>query len=102
MSEDKINIGIFDVDGLEILLSERDIHLVPIYIKTDEKTRMKRCLDRDTHLSIDEIYDRYKLDRRMFDGIEHFPDILILNNKEGDIEFNVRVIKLISDGIFSK
>lgn len=102
LSEDKINVGVFDPDGIEILLNDRSIDLVTIYIKTDERIRLKRCIDRDTHLSIDEIYDRYKLDRRLFDGIENFPDILILENKGDNIDFNVRIIKMIADGIFSE
>ena len=43
---------------LEILLNDRSIDLVTIYIKTDERIRLKRCIDRDTHLSIDEIYKK--------------------------------------------
>lgn len=100
LKDDKINVGIFDPQGLEILLSVKNIELIPVYMKTDEKVRVKRALDRDS--SIDDIYKRLKVDRHLFDGIEDFPNIIILNNKEGQIDFNVRILKLISDGIFSE
>ena len=100
LREDKINVGIFDPQGLEILAGIKDIHLVPIYVKTDERIRIKRALDRET--SIDDIYKRYVTDRKLFYGIEDFPNMLILNNQEGQIDFNVRIVKLIADGIFSK
>lgn len=100
LREDKINVGIFDPQGLEILAGIKDIHLLPIYVKTDERIRMKRALDRET--SIDDIYKRYVADRKLFYGIEDFPNMLILNNQEGQIDFNVRIVKLIADGIFSE
>ena len=100
LKDDKINVGIFDPQGLEILMGIKEIHLVPIYVKTDERIRMKRALDRET--SIDEIYERYTIDKKLFYNIEDFPDMLILNNQEGKIDFNVRIVKLIAEGIFSK
>lgn len=100
LDDDKINVGIFDPQGLEILSDTKDIELLPFYIRTDERIRVRRSLDRET--SIDAIYKRLKEDRRLFDGIRNFPHIIILDNKEGDIAFNVRIVKIISDGIFLK
>ena len=100
LDDDKINVGIFDPQGLEILSDTKDIELLPFYIRTDERIRVRRALERET--SIDDIYKRLKTDRQLFDGIRNFPHIIILDNKEGDIAFNVRIVKIISDGIFLK
>jgi guanylate kinase len=99
LDNNKINVGIFDPQGLEILFDIKDIKLLPFYINTDERIRVRRSLDRGT--SIDDIYKRLKEDRRLFDGIRNFPHIIILdNNDEGDIASNVRIVKTISDEIF--
>ena len=100
LDDDKINVGIFDPQGLEILSDIKDIELLPFYIRTDERIRVRRSLDRET--SIDAIYKRLKEDRQLFDGIRNFPNIVILDNKEGDIASNVRIVKIISDEIFMK
>lgn len=100
LDDDKINVGIFDPQGLEILSNIKDIELLPFYINTDERIRVRRLLDRE--ISIDDIYKRLKEDRQLFDGIRNFPHIIILDNNEGDIISNVRIIKTISDEIFSK
>lgn len=99
LDDDKINVGIFDPQGLEILFNINDIKLLPFYINTDERIRVRRSLDRE--ISIDDIYKRLKEDRRLFDGIRNFPHIIILdNNYEGDIASNVRIVKTISDEYF--
>ena len=99
LDDNKINVGIFDPQGLEILFDIKDIKLLPFYINTDERIRVRRSLDRGTN--IDDIYKRLKEDRRLFDGIRNFPHIIILdNNDEGDIASNVRIVKTISDEIF--
>ncbi len=100
LDDDKINVGIFDPQGLEILFNIKDIKLLPFYINTDERIRVRRSLDRET--SIDDIYKRLQEDRRLFDGIRNFPQIIILDNNEGDIAFNVRIVKTISDEYFKK
>lgn len=98
LDDNKINVGIFDPQGLEILSNTKDIKLLPFYINTDERIRVRRLLDRE--ISIDDIYKRLKEDRRLFDGIRNFPHIIILDNNEGDITSNVKIVKTISDEIF--
>lgn len=99
LDNNKINVGIFDPQGLEILSNIKDIKLLPFYINTDERIRVRRLLDRE--ISIDDIYKRLKEDRQLFDGIRNFPHIIILdNNNEGDIASNVKIVKIISDEIF--
>ena len=98
LDDDKINVGIFDPQGLEILSNTKDIKLLPFYINTDERIRVRRSLDKE--ISIDDIYKRLKEDRRLFDGIRNFPHIIILDNNEEDITSNVRIVKTISDEIF--
>ncbi len=98
LDDNKINVGIFDPQGLEILFNIKDIKLLPFYIDTDERIRVRRLLDRE--ISIDDIYKRLKEDRQLFDGIRNFPHIIILDNNEGDIASNVRIVKTISDEIF--
>lgn len=97
LKDDKVNIGIFDPQGLDILFSLRDIYLVPIYLKTEDKIRFKRALDRG--IDIESIYERHKVDRELFDGIDSFPNIVILDSREEKLETNIQKIKLITDDL---
>ena len=93
LKDDKINIGIFDPVGLDILLNEREIDMIPFYIHTDDKLRLIRILQDNRNQTIDEIYERYKFDRELFEDIEYFPNVRIVENNITSIENSVKLIK---------
>lgn len=100
LKEGVVNIGIFDPVGLELISEVKDIEMVPIFIETNDKLRIKRILERDEEFSMEEIYKRYSLDEDLFQGIERFPNIVVLDNNERDLDFVVDMVWMISKHFF--
>lgn len=60
INNEKINIGVFNKDGVKTLSEHLDEFItIPIYIECDLKTRMRRSYDRDKS-------SKYEIIRRMF------------------------------------
>ena len=88
----KINIGIFDVGGVEQLKEHADIDLYIFYITAKGKVRLIRSLSREKDPDISEIFRRYKADE------EDFADIgieceLLTNETLEDLQRCVSKIK---------
>lgn len=66
LSLDKVNIGAFNLQGIEQLLSNPKIECVPVYIKATSKTRLLRQLNREANPDCDEIIRRYLTDEKDF------------------------------------
>jgi len=66
LSKEKINIGVFNINGIEQLLSNPKIECVPVYIKATSKTRLLRQLNREANPDCDEIIRRYLTDEKDF------------------------------------
>ena len=50
LSKDKVNIGVFNPEGVEILRSKKDeINLTVIYIEANNKDRLLRQLNRERY-----------------------------------------------------
>ena len=70
LSETKTNIGVFNPDGIRILLNEhKDIDLKVFRIKCSDKTRMLRQLNREDNPNVDEIIRRYTTDKIDFENL---------------------------------
>ena len=71
--DDKINIGIFNPEGVRTLLSipEINLNLKVIYIKCSDKIRLIRQLNRELEPNIEEIIRRYKTDQIDFEIFEY-------------------------------
>jgi len=76
------DVYIIDKKGVETIryLYHGDKQLVPIYIKTSDKTRETRMKLRGT--PPDEICKRLKNDEHMFNGIDSMVKAVLLNNKD--------------------
>ena len=48
LSKDKMNLGVFNLSGIEALLKNPEIDLFVIYLKTEDKLRLIRQLQRDS------------------------------------------------------
>lgn len=84
LSNDKINVGVFNPAGLRTLRLNDAIDLDIFYITAPDKTRLIRQLDRETNPNCQEICRRYFTDKDDFCNLEsEFPDITILNNDVG-------------------
>lgn len=65
LDPDKINIGVFNLNGVEILLGKPDIDLSVIHVIAADKIRLIRQLERDAS-NIEEIFRRYRTDESDF------------------------------------
>lgn len=79
LNKDKINIGVFNIDGIKQILEDEEIECIPIYIKTLPKIRLLRQLNRESDPNCDEIIRRYLTDQKDFLNIP-FHYYIIENN----------------------
>lgn len=88
LSEDTVNIGVFNTAGLMALEENPDISLLKIFVHASDKTRVLRCLNREKEPDVDEIVRRYQTDKR--DLKEYFSEVddpgLYLDNDRLDLD----------------
>ena len=90
-SDGVVNIGVFNPTGVESLLARPDCNVLLFWIKTNDKTRLLRQLNREKDPNVREVVRRFQADYDDFDNLEF--EMTILNNDvEGDIERNVKEI----------
>lgn len=90
-SDGVINIGVFNPTGVESLLARPDCNVLLFWIKTNDKTRLLRQLNREKDPNVREVIRRFQADYDDFDNLEF--EMTILNNDvEDDIERNVKEI----------
>ena len=81
LDENKINIGIFNVAGVESLLKLPTCEVLPVYIHTYGKLRLIRQLTREENPDCVEICRRYVSDEKDFLNI-NFAYKVIENNTD--------------------
>lgn len=71
IKENKINIGVFNVQGLRSLLEyKKDYRIVVVYLEANLKTRLQRSHDREHKWKI-EFFRRAWVDHRDFENINN-------------------------------
>ena len=85
LSEDKINIGVFNPAGVRQLLANKNIDITVFYIQADGKYRLMRQLTREDYPNIPEILRRYQTDENDFDRLDDIPYIEMFNYDLEDI-----------------
>lgn len=84
LQKDKINIGVFNPQGVRSLLSHSDtIDVLPVWIKTNNKQRLLRSLKREIYPNCTEICRRFLADQKDFQGID-FEYEFFLNDTDTD------------------
>lgn len=88
LSEDKVNIGVFNPAGIQSLKQFADIQIYLFVIYSDDKVRLLRQLNREEHPDVEEIVRRYWADDKDFrnydfrDNVNNTPtDLAIIANK---------------------
>ena len=81
LEEDKVNIGVFNIEGIRTLLNDSRVEVYPIAISASPKTRLIRQLTREQNPNIKEIFRRYEADERDFSFVD-FPYKIVYNNNE--------------------
>lgn len=91
--EDKVNIGVFNLTGVEQLLKNPEVDLTMVYLYAEDKVRLIRQLQRDSN-DIEEIFRRYHADEKDFTKLridkikEHIPVYIVLNNTDDQYDDN--------------
>lgn len=70
LSKEKVNIGVFNIDGIICLQDNPFIDLTTIYITCSDKERLLRQLNREIDPNVNEIIRRYNADNEDFETIE--------------------------------
>ena len=84
-SGDVINIGIFNPSGVEALIERNDCNIIVFWIKTSDKTRLLRQLNREQNPNVREVVRRFTADYEDFENI-NFNFIEIKNEILEDLE----------------
>ena len=66
--DDKINIGVWNPEGVETLNDDDEIQCLNIYIYSSAKVRIIRSLNREVNPDVGEVVRRYATDLKDFEG----------------------------------
>jgi len=88
LDANKINLGVFNIQGIHSMLERDDIDLRVFYVQASDKNRLIRQLTRENEPNIDEIFRRYKTDAEDFNtyNISDFFYTRIENNSSQDFD----------------
>lgn len=100
LRSDCVNIGVFNPDSIESLMSHGDIELDIYYITATDKERMLRQLNREKEPDVHEIVRRFKADWMDFDVLD-FDYTELPNNTYADLENAVNHIHNLYKGKIS-
>ena len=103
LSDDYINIGIYNLDGLEYLCqNEKDTDNLIFYIDASDKTRLIRSLNREENPDVGEIIRRYGTDKKDFSSfdVSEYKGYKLQNETKEDLEDCIERIVFLSDKYF--
>lgn len=87
LDKNKINLGVFNIDGINAFMERDDIDFRIFYVQTKDKLRLIRQLSREENPNIEEIIRRYRTDDDDFKDYNIvFPYTAIENNCTEDFE----------------
>ena len=84
LNKNKINIGVFNINGIKQILENEDIECIPIYIKVLPKIRLLRQLNREINPDCNEIIRRYLTDQKDFLNIPF--EYKVIENNYNEIQ----------------
>ena len=70
LSPNMINVGVFNKQGIECLLQDSRLLVVPVLVTCEDKTRLLRSLERETNPDCEEICRRFLADLQDFEVID--------------------------------
>ena len=100
-SDGVINIGVFNPTGVESLLARSDCRVLVFWIKTNDKIRLLRQLNREEDPDVREVVRRFQADYDDFDDLE-FEMTILKNDDLSDLEANVKTILSQSETFFAR
>ena len=96
LSDNKINIGIFNPYGVNQIIKNTNLDVKIIYLKVDPVKRMQRQLYRESNPNVSEIARRFLADEEDFKIFNFEEKIDLPNNSLSDFESNITAIKNIA------
>ena len=73
LDKDKINIGVFNIEGIKCLVEDNRLEVYPILIDAPDKVRLLRSLNREEKPDCIEICRRFLADEKDFSEIDDLP-----------------------------
>ncbi len=92
LSLEDVNIGVFNPEGIETLLTCPDVELKIFRVMVPDNIRLIRQLSREQHPDIDEIFRRFKTDREDFFDLT-LPCTFVPNETMSMLDAGVRKIE---------
>ena len=81
LKKDKINVGVFNIQGIDCLLQDSRLIVKPIHIFATDKERLIRSLNREEKPDCEEICRRFLADKKDFSEVDFWHAFYY--NKEG-------------------
>lgn len=72
LDPDKINIGVFNLTGVECILDDPRLEVVPVWVHASDRTRLIRSLKREQNPDCAEICRRFLADEKDFEEADDF------------------------------
>lgn len=79
----KVNVGVFNLQGIENLKSSSEIDCKVVYVSCTDKTRLLRALNRETHPNCKEICRRFMADEDDFAEFNEY-DFYVSNENKSE------------------
>lgn len=70
LKKNTVNIGVFNIKGIECLLQDPRLEVIPVYIYCEDRIRLIRNLNREQEPNCKEICRRFLADERDFSNID--------------------------------
>lgn len=101
LNPEAINVGVFNVDGIDILCDNPNVDLYVVLIQASDKCRLIRSLRREINPDVDEIVRRYLADKKDFESFSQFyePDYILDTEGIGCAQMKEAVSDIMSDAI---
>ncbi len=84
LKKDKINVGVFNIQGIQCLLQDNRLNIVPVYIHSHDKIRLLRNLTREKNPNCQEICRRFLIDEKDFLNIDF--DYTFFDNSDNQVQ----------------
>ena len=88
LDANKVNVGVFNPQGMECILEDPRLDVTPVYIYASPKVRLMRALEREESPDCDEICRRYFTDKTDFEQMDNF-DSFVYNNNPGKAKYQL-------------
>jgi guanylate kinase len=97
LDKNKINIGVFNPAGIRSLEKNPNVETYVFWVKTDEKTRLIRQLEREKNPNVSEIVRRYSTDKEDFKNIDFAYKEIYNENRTDIIIATFEIINFLDD-----